>query len=310
MSDRQIVISARDATPRLALLEDDRPVELRLFPESARPFAGELLAARVISIAKEINAAFLLSDAGELLLPFEKAKAGTGKKTRSISDCVREGESVAVRVIRESDPRDAKLAMVRLMPAATENLEDGGLASLIANMAEEANASIIIDERTLYLAVKRLVGEGREVTLWTGQDDIFEAFGVQEVIDEATGGALALASGGSLRIEETLTLTAVDVNTGRADRGRPAARTRLKVNIEAAEKIAWGLRFLDIGGLVVIDFTSMNTKADRNAVLEALDDALAGDFAKVERSGFSRFGLVELARQRRGPSVLQRMARA
>ncbi len=97
------------------------------------------------------------------------------------------------------------------------------------------------------------------------------------------------------------------MNTGGAGRGRDAARTRLQTNLEAAAKIAWALRFLDIGGLVVIDFISMNTKDDRSAVLESLDAALAGDPAGTERSGFSRFGLVELARQKRGPSIVQRL---
>lgn len=322
MTGARIIVSARSGMPRLALLENDQPVALRFFPESARPFAGERLAARVTRIAKEINAAFLISDAGELLLPFEKAKAKKspgGKRSRNISDCVHEGERVTLRVIREADPADGKLPVVRLSPDNTDAAGDGpdsGLASLIAHMAGAHNAAVTIDERTLYLAVKRLAGAGGsagEISLWVDQGpsggrDIFEEFAIQEAIDEATTGALPLASGGSIRIEATRTLTAIDVDTGRAGRGRDATRTRLNTNLEAAGKIAWALRFLDIGGLVVIDFVSMQTKADRNAVLEALDAALAGDPAAPERSGFSRFGLVELARRKRGPSILQRLA--
>ncbi len=321
MTGAQIIVSARSGTPRLALLEDGQPVALRLFPESARPFAGERLAARVTRIAKEINAAFLISDAGELLLPFEKAKAKKGpggKRPRNISDCVHEGERVTLRVIREADPADGKLAVARLSDNsdAAGDGPDSGLASLIAHMAGAHNAAVTIDERTLYLAVKRLAGAGGsagEISLWveqgpSGGRDIFEEFAIQEAIDEATTGALPLASGGSIRIEPTRTLTAIDVDTGGGGKGRDAARTRLNTNIEAAGKIAWALRFLDIGGLVVIDFVSMQTKADRNTVLEALDAALASDPAVPERSGFSRFGLVELARRKRGPSILQRLA--
>lgn len=329
--DRRIVVTARGTPPRLALLDGEHPVELRLFPPGARPFAGEILSARVTSIAREINAAFLISDAGELLLPYEKARAGKGargKRSRNIADCVHEGESVAVRVIREADPGDGKLPLARLSPDKHIPGEGASLARLIADSAAEHGARVIIDERKLYLAVKRLAGQGNEITLWTGpgpsgqgpsgpgpsgpgpsgQSDIFEEFQIQEVIDEALTGVLPLASGGVLRIEPSRTLTAIDVDTGGAGRGRDAARTRLKTNIEAAEKIAWALRFLDIGGLVVIDFVGMNSKADQKAVLEALDRALAGDPAAVQRSGFSRFGLVELARQKRGPSLLQRLA--
>lgn len=318
MTGARIIVSARGSMPRLALLENGQPVALRFFPESARPFAGERLAARVTRIANEINAAFLISDAGELLLPFEKAKAKKspgGKRPRNISDCVHEGERVTLKVIREADPADGKLPVARLSPDNSDAAGDG-LASLIAHMAGAHNAAVTIDERTLYLAVKRLAGAGgtaEEVTLWVDQGpsggrDIFEEFEVQEIIDEAVDGQLPLASGGSIRIEPTRTLTSIDVDTGRAGRGQGAARTRLNTNLEAAGKIAWALRFLDIGGLVVIDFVSMNTKADRNAVLEALDAALASDPAASERSGFSRFGLVELARRKRGPSILQRLA--
>lgn len=314
MSDPQIIVSARGTIPRLALLEGELPVELRLFPPDARPFTGELLNARVIRVAREINAAFLLSDAGELLLPYEKVKSGTARKTRSISDCVHEGESIAVQVIREADPADGKLAVARLAADSGGDCGDKtGLAGLIAEMAGKSSAGIIIDERKLYLAVKRLSGQDSDITLWTGhggtdERDIFEEFQIQEVLDEALTGRLPLPSGGSICIEPTRTLTAIDVNTGQAGKGRDAARTRLKANLEATEKIAWALRFLDIGGLVVIDFISMFAKADQKAVLETLDKALAGDPAAVQRSGFSRFGIVELARQKRGPSLLQRPA--
>ena len=324
MTGAQIIVSAGGDMPRLALLENGQPVALRYFPASARPFAGERLTARVTSIAKEINAAFLISDAGELLLPFEKAKAkkgSGGKRPRTISDCVHEGESVILRVIREADPGDGKLPVVRLSPdnsGVSGEGPDSGLAGLIAHMAGAHNAAVTIDERALYLAVKRLAdgatgGTAGEITLWVdqgapGQRDIFEEFDVQEIIDQAVGGQLPLASGGSIRIEPTRTLTAIDVDTGRAGKGQGAARTRLNTNLEAAGNIAWALRFLDIGGLVVIDFVGMQTKADRSAVLEALDAALASDPLAPERSGFSRFGLVELARRKRGPSILQRIA--
>lgn len=327
MTGAQIIVSAGGGMPRLALVENGRPVALRFFPASARPFTGEHLTARVTRIAREINAAFLISDAGELLLPFEKAKAkksAGGKRPRNISDCVHEGESLAVSVIREADPADGKLPVVRLSPGNSGAAGDGadsGLAGLIAHMAGAQNAAVTLDERTLYLAVKRLAGGAAggaasaagEITLWVdqgaaGEGDIFEEFEIQEVIDQAVTGVLPLASGGSIRIEPTRTLTAIDVNTGGAGKGRDAARTRLNTNIEAAGKIAWALRFLDIGGLVVIDFVGMQTKTDRSAVLEALDAALASDPAAHERSGFSRFGLVELARRKRGPSILQRIA--
>ncbi len=323
MTGAQIIVSTGGGMPRLTLLENGQPVALRFFPASARPFTGEHLTARVTRIAREINAAFLISDTGELLLPFEKAKAkksAGGKRPRNISDCVHEGESLAVSVIREADPADGKLPVVRLSPGNSGAAGDGansGLAGLIAHLAGAQNAAVTLDERTLYLAVKRLAGGAAggaagEITLWvdqsaSGEGNIFEEFEIQELIDEAVTGVLPLASGGSIRIEPTRTLTAIDVNTGGAGKGRDAARTRLNTNLEAAGKIAWALRFLDIGGLVVIDFVGMNTKTDRSAVLEALDAALASDPAAPERSGFSRFGLVELARRKRGPSILQRL---
>ena len=109
--------------------------------------------------------------------------------------------------------------------------------------------------------------------------------------------------GGSLVIERTEALTAVDVNGG--ERGTPLA-----VNLEAARELARQLRLRNIGGVVVVDFISMKAPAEGEQVVQTLSGAVAGDPAGTQVYGMSRLGLVELTRARRGPALAEVLARA
>jgi ribonuclease E len=112
-----------------------------------------------------------------------------------------------------------------------------------------------------------------------------------------------LPSGGAIVIDHTEALVSVDVNSGRATRGSDIEHTAFNTNIEAAEEVARQLRLRDLGGLVVIDFIDMESQRNQREVENALRDALHADRARVETGKISRFGLLELSRQRLRPSL-------
>jgi Rne/Rng family ribonuclease len=128
--------------------------------------------------------------------------------------------------------------------------------------------------------------------------DAFEATGAAEQLDEALGRAVALPGGGSLIIEPTAALTAIDVN---------GAGTPLEVDLAAAREVARQLRLRRIGGLVVIDFVDLESRRDRARLDAALRQAFADDPAAVQLYPMSPLGLVELSRQRLGPSLAERL---
>ncbi|MGH6912603.1 MAG: ribonuclease E/G [Geminicoccales bacterium] len=132
--------------------------------------------------------------------------------------------------------------------------------------------------------------------------DAFEASGAADQLAEALGPEVALRGGGSLIIEPTTALTAVDVNG--------AGRRPLEVDLEAAREVARQLRLRQIGGIVVIDFVDLDAKADRARLLSALRSAFDDDPVMVQLYPMSPLGLVELSRQRIGPCLAERLGRA
>ena len=132
---------------------------------------------------------------------------------------------------------------------------------------------------------------------------LFEAHGIEEQIESALVPRIDLAGGGSVLIEETAALTAIDVNTGGGAAGVGPEETARLTNLEAAAEIARQIRLRGIGGLVVVDFVSMRRHHHEKEVLEALGAAVAGDRVAVHVAGFTRFGLVEMTRERRHASL-------
>jgi Rne/Rng family ribonuclease len=134
----------------------------------------------------------------------------------------------------------------------------------------------------------------------------FEEYGVEEAIEDALSDRILLPSGGWISIHETPALTAIDVNMGSALQQMSAADAKLTVNMEAALAVAHHIRFQDIGGLIIVDFIDMSGKGTTAKLLELFDKALKDDPVPVRRSGISAFGLVEMARQRKGISLRDR----
>ncbi|MGL4574279.1 MAG: Rne/Rng family ribonuclease, partial [Burkholderiaceae bacterium] len=137
------------------------------------------------------------------------------------------------------------------------------------------------------------------------RDDIplFSRFQIEHQIETAYSRTVPLPSGGSIVIDHTEALVAVDVNSARATKGSDIEQTATRTNIEAAEEVARQLRLRDLGGLIVIDFIDMEEGKNQKAVEQTLRDSLHSDRARVQMGKISRFGLMELSRQRLRPAL-------
>lgn len=141
------------------------------------------------------------------------------------------------------------------------------------------------------------------IKLYKDDVPLFSRFQVEHQIETAYGREVPLPSGGAIVIDHTEALVSIDVNSGRATRGADIEQTALTTNLEAAEEIARQLRLRDLGGLVVIDFIDMDSPRNQREVENRLRDALHFDRARVQMGKISRFGLLELSRQRLQPSI-------
>ena len=138
-------------------------------------------------------------------------------------------------------------------------------------------------------------------------DDVplFSRFQIEHQIESAYARQVNLPAGGAIVIDHTEALVSVDVNSGRSTKGSDIEETALKTNLEAADEIARQLRLRDLGGLIVIDFIDMESARNQREVENRLRDALHHDRARVQTSKISRFGLLELSRQRLRPALAE-----
>jgi len=141
------------------------------------------------------------------------------------------------------------------------------------------------------------------IKLYSDDVPLFSRFQIEHQIETAYSRQVTLPSGGAIVIDHTEALVSIDVNSARATRGSDIEQTALNTNLEAAEEIARQLRLRDLGGLVVIDFIDMEVTRNQREVENCLLDALRYDRARVNVGKISRFGLLELSRQRLRPSL-------
>ena len=139
------------------------------------------------------------------------------------------------------------------------------------------------------------------------QDDVplFSRFQIEHQIESAYSRQVSLPSGGAVVIDHTEALVSVDVNSGRSTRGADIEETAVRTNLEAAEEVARQLRLRDLGGLIVIDFIDMESQKNQREVENRLREALRYDRARVQMGKISRFGLLELSRQRLRPALAE-----
>lgn len=136
------------------------------------------------------------------------------------------------------------------------------------------------------------------IKLYNDTVPLFSRFQIESQIESAYQREVKLRSGGSLVIDHTEALTSIDINSAKATKGADIEETALQTNLEAAEEISRQLRLRDLGGLIVIDFIDMASSKNQREVEQRLRQAMSSDRAKVQISKISRFGLLEMSRQR------------
>ncbi|HWZ91138.1 MAG TPA: Rne/Rng family ribonuclease, partial [Polyangiaceae bacterium] len=174
--------------------------------------------------------------------------------------------------------------------------------------------SIVIDDKEQYLRLVRFVEmfmptRVKDIQYYSGDEPIFDAYGIEDEIARALSRKVPLPSGGYLIIDQAEALTAIDVNTGRyvGKGSRDLEETALKTNLEAVEEIAYQLRFRNIGGLVILDLIDMDVSHNREKVWRALEALLAKDKAKTTINRISELGLLEMTRKRTRESLNRTM---
>ena len=167
---------------------------------------------------------------------------------------------------------------------------------------------ILIDEPSLYEDARQFMQQVmpnslRKLKLYDDTTPLFTRYQIETQIESAYDRNVRLPSGGSIVIDPTEALTSIDINSSRATKGSDIEDTAFHTNCEAAVEIARQLRIRDLGGLVVIDFIDMESSRHQREVEDKLRDALKLDRARVQIGRISRFGLLELSRQRLRPSL-------
>jgi ribonuclease E len=169
-------------------------------------------------------------------------------------------------------------------------------------------AEILVDDREVFKRAREFLQAimpryVNRIKLSREKRPIFSRYQLEEQIEAIFEDKIPLKSGGSIVIERTEAMVSIDVNSGRSTQERGMEETAFKTNLEAAEEIARQLRLRDLGGLIVIDFIDMRDRKHMQEVERCLKNALKRDKARVEVSRISKFGLLELSRQRLKPAL-------
>ncbi|MCE3286329.1 MAG: ribonuclease, partial [Steroidobacteraceae bacterium] len=143
----------------------------------------------------------------------------------------------------------------------------------------------------------------RRLKFYDDHVPLFTRYQIESQIESAYSHKVTLPSGGSIVIDHTEALVSIDINSARSTRGSDIETTAFNTNLEAADEIARQMRLRDVGGLIVIDFIDMESQKNQRAVEDRLRDAVKQDRARIQLGKISRFGLLELSRQRLRPSI-------
>ncbi|MES9831701.1 MAG: ribonuclease E [Candidatus Thiodiazotropha sp. DIVDIV] len=167
---------------------------------------------------------------------------------------------------------------------------------------------IVIDDPEVYNQAERFINQvmpqyGKKMRHYDDEVPLFSRYQIESQIESAFQREVSLPSGGAIVIDHTEALTSIDINSARATKGADIEETALNTNLEAADEIARQLRLRDLGGLFVIDFIDMTPSRNQREVENRLKDALKQDRARVQIGRISRFGLLEMSRQRLRPSL-------
>ena len=251
------------------------------------------------------------------------------KRLKGIQDklTVPEGMSVILRTAalghskKEIDDDYKKLAAmwdnVRSLAVSSEgprliHEESGILRAAVRDYYSDDTSQILVDGKQACDALLEemetfMPQAAKKLKLYTGSQPLFVKENIATQVDDLYAPLVVLPSGGSLVINQSEAMISIDVNSGRATRHRHIEDTALATNLEAAKEIARQLRLRDLGGLLVIDFIDMDSRKHVIQVERALWDALRDDRARVQAGRITRFGLLEMTRQRLGLNLQEQV---
>ena len=186
--------------------------------------------------------------------------------------------------------------------------DDKLIVRVVRDYFKDDIEEILIDDKDIFNEAKEFIeavipDHANKVQYYDEEIPLFNRYQIESQIELAFQREISLNSGGSIVIDPTEAMTAIDVNSARSTKGKDIEETAFKTNLEAATEIARQLRLRDVGGLVVIDFIDMLNEENQNKVESAFRKAIYSDRARVQLSNISRFGLLEVSRQRLRPSL-------
>ncbi len=186
--------------------------------------------------------------------------------------------------------------------------ESNVIVRAIRDYVRKDIGEVLIDGPDAYYEASQFVAKvmphyESKIKQYSDEIPLFNRYQIESQIETAFQREVRLPSGGSIVIDPTEAMVSIDINSARATRGSDIEETALQTNLEAADEIARQLRLRDMGGLIVIDFIDMNSSRNQRAVENRMRDALEADRARVQVGKISRFGLLEMSRQRLRPSL-------
>src|SRR5947207_2406705 len=311
---REILINANPRETRVAIIEDDQLVELLVDRPEARRMVGDIYLGRVEAVLPGIQAAFVdigteksaFLHASDLVFPEDEADAEN-------DDDDEDDERERTTLIGQWKRIKRKTHFVRA-PAVIHR-ETSLTRGLMRDVFSTKVETVTVDSKQLHNEIlEYLKGIAPElidrIKLYEDETPLFDKANIEQELRDLFKRRCDLPSGGYLIIEPTEALVSVDVNSGRYTGKKDPEKTILRTNIEAAREVARQARLRDLGGIIVCDFIDMETKANRDKVLQELRTHLGRDRARTKAFQVSELGLVEMTRQRVRQSHLQSMTDA
>jgi ribonuclease E len=225
--------------------------------------------------------------------------AGVGKTTEELAYDLDYLVSGWGRIKEMADSRPAPFLIHQESDVVVRAIRD----YLRRDIGEILIDNAVVHERALKHVEQMRPDYANRVKLYNGDVPLFSHYQIESQIESAFQREVRLPSGGSIVIDPTEALISIDINSARATKGSDIEETAFNTNLEAADEIARQLRLRDAGGLVVIDFIDMTPVRHQREVENRMKDAVRGDRARVQLGRISRFGLLEMSRQRLRPSL-------
>ncbi len=226
--------------------------------------------------------------------------AGVGRSTEELQWDLNNLKTAWDAIVAANDGRAAPFLIFQESDAVTRGLRDYFSDDVGECLIDQPEAFQKAQE---YMQRFMPPDAQRKLKLYQDPVPLFTRYQIESQIESAYSHKVTLPSGGSLVIDHTEALVSIDINSARSTRGGDIEATARNTNLEAAEEIARQLRLRDIGGLIVIDFIDMESQVNQRAVEDMLRDAVKMDRARIQLGRLSRFGLLELSRQRLRPAL-------